>query len=62
MVSPDTTNANVSLFKEIKTARDRFSHGVVRNERELPWLRFGICPFVISGRFLRKILVKLNKH
>jgi hypothetical protein len=35
-LSPDTAKADVSLFKEIKTARDRFSHGLVRNERELP--------------------------
>lgn len=35
-LSPSTALEDVQIFKKAKDARDRFSHGNVRNERELP--------------------------
>jgi hypothetical protein len=35
-LSSSTAEADVQTFKDAKEARDRFSHGDIRNERELP--------------------------
>ena len=35
-LSPSTAAADISTFKNAKEARDRFSHGDIRNESELP--------------------------
>jgi hypothetical protein len=35
-LSPSTAVEDVQIFKNAKDARDRFSHGNIRNERELP--------------------------